>query len=45
MSSESKKCANCNHDIFTKFDEISLKYYCIPHYPNVKQLIKERREI
>lgn len=38
-----RKCANCEHSLFTQFDQMSGFYYCIQHHPNKIEIINERR--
>ena len=40
-----RKCIKCNHSLFTKYDSISKKYYCLPHNPNKKIIVDEKRRI
>ena len=39
-----KKCVTCDHDLFTTFDNLTEKYYCIVCHPNKVQIVTDRRE-
>ena len=40
-----RKCAECDHDLFTRFDSNTNKYYCLQHLPNKEAIINERRTL
>ena len=44
MATNSRKCANCDHDLFTTFDKTEQKWYCQPCHPDKVRIIRERRE-
>ena len=44
MSENPRKCADCDHNLFTKFYEDYGKYYCDMCHPDKIRRVKERRE-
>lgn len=40
----SRKCVECEHDLFTMMDS-SNNYYCLVHHPDKYKIIEERRAI
>ena len=45
MTSISKKCATCEHDLFIRFYDLDQRYYCMPCHPDKVKIIRERREL
>lgn len=44
MSIEPRKCAICEDKLFTKFNDSSKLYYCLPHHPNKSEIINNMKE-
>ncbi|QKF94756.1 hypothetical protein QKU48_gp1298 [Fadolivirus algeromassiliense] len=43
MTTDIRKCTECDHSLFTRYDTLSKKYYCLPHHPNKLVIIDDRR--
>ena len=44
MDKTSRKCADCDHELFTEYYEEYKKYYCDICHPDRVRRVKERRE-